>query len=358
MTTNQPLLNFRLAELLKFHLPKTARLMVSSGGELLYVFKEGFENSKSDKGWMWKLRLFIKRFYAPVAFCFKSFFGMALAFSIGTWALLMLIFDQNPGPSIWQYIFALVKDPGARPGEDAKALFDCYSFIIGPPNPNGDINEKKWQCIAKLIEQNKGAIIAQQLSPYTGIEAEDNRVVLETLIRYNGYPMVTDNGNLVYRFPSMSTTALEHASLEQPLEPFLKEMNLVLFGVAQERIFIIGSGLYFNAIWGYCLFLLAPLLCAIMLPIGILAWVLASFSFAITICVLLRFPVFLIKNISLTMRNIERERCANALEHPNLELKTLLLEAKELAISSNYLSESSTIFDSGRDTLEQAFDNL
>lgn len=335
-----------------------ARLTVSPAGELLYIFKEGFENSKSDKDWMRNLSLFFRRLYAPAVFCFQSFFGLTLAFSLGTWVLLMLIFDQNPSPSIWEYIFALVKNPGARPGEDAKALLDCYNFICGPPNPNDNINEKKWQCVAKLIEKTNGAIIAEQLSPYTGVGTEDNEAILDTLIRFNGYPIATDNGNLVYAFPSMSATALGPPSLEQPLEPFLKERDLVFFGMPYQRVLIIGCGLYINALWGYCLALLAPVLCALMTPLGILAWILAAFSFTVSICVLLRFPVVLIKRITLFLRNLRRETYAKAFESPSEQLELRLKEAKELAIKSNYLSETNAIFDSDKDSVEQNFNQL
>jgi len=336
-----------------------ARLTVSPTGELLYIFKKGFEHSKSDKDWRRNLIAFFRRLYGPTVFWFKAFFGMALAFSLGTLGLAMAVCGKDPGFSFWDVIGALVKDPGARPGEETKSLFDCYNFIIGPPNPNRNIHERKWQCIARLIEQHEGAIIAEQLSPYTGIRANDDYAVLPTLVRFNGCPVVTDSGNLVYTFPSMSTTAHEHARLDQPLEPFLKENRLMLFGISQSRVLLIGCFVTLNAIWGHCLALLTPLIFVMGMPLlAILSGILAAFSLSITMCVLLRFPVFLIKSITLIRRNSKRESYAKDLQYPTEQLEVRLREAKELAIRSNYLSEASSIFDSDRDTLGQAIDNL
>jgi hypothetical protein len=338
----------------------SARLTVSPTGELLYIFKKGFEHSKSNKDWRQNLILFFRRLYGPAFFCFKAFFGMALAFSLGTWGLVMLVFgDRNPQPSFWDNIRALVKDPSARPSEEAKSLFDCYNFIFGPSNPNSNIDEKKWQCIAKLIEQHEGAIIAEQLSPYTGISAKDDYAILSTLVRFNGRPAVTDSGNLVYIFPSMSTTALERAPLNQPLEPFLKETKLELFGISPQRIFFIGCYVAINGVWGYCLYLLTPLLFVLGLPpLAILAGVLAAFSLIITLYVLLRLPLDIAKNIFLFWRNSKRENYAQELRHPKGQLEIRLREAKELSVKSNFLSETNIIFDSDRGALEQIIDNL
>ena len=79
--------------------------------------------------------------------------------------------------------------------------------------------------IAQVIRQNGGAVVAEQLAPYLDVPAPSNPAgyaisgsgplttvvdesyVLPVLTRLNGQPEVTPDGNIVYVFPDLMTSA-------------------------------------------------------------------------------------------------------------------------------------------------------
>jgi hypothetical protein len=86
-----------------------------------------------------------------------------------------------------------------------------FSFLFGDGNPNEDLEEKRWQTIGTLIRNQGGAIAAEQVAPYldnvTSSNQETEDYILPVLARFNGYPQVSDQGDLIYYFPELQVTA-------------------------------------------------------------------------------------------------------------------------------------------------------
>jgi hypothetical protein len=90
-------------------------------------------------------------------------------------------------------------------------LESVFSFIFGDGNPNADLERRRWGYIGMLINQQRGAIIAEQIAPFLddlgrGYDREYEQYMLPILTKFNGIPEVSPTGQLVYHFPDLQAT--------------------------------------------------------------------------------------------------------------------------------------------------------
>lgn len=120
------------------------------------------------------------------------------------------------------------------PGDDSPPkqgfVMNCFSYLFGDGNPNENIEEYKWRLIAEHIRRNNGVTTAEELSCYTGGSRTNEDDALPVLVRFDGLPVVTDTGNIIYVFPSMQVSAanqeqLVEADEKQQFPPYLKEKH-------------------------------------------------------------------------------------------------------------------------------------
>ncbi|NEP46322.1 MAG: hypothetical protein F6K35_46845 [Okeania sp. SIO2H7] len=120
-----------------------------------------------------------------------------------------------------------------------------FSFLFGDGNPNYNLEERRWQEIATVIKNNKGAVIAEQIAPYlddigNSFQQENEEYMLPVLTRFNGRPEVSPEGQIVYYFPELQTTAKEYQI--QPVSSYLKEQSW-RFSEANSGQLILAAGL-------------------------------------------------------------------------------------------------------------------
>jgi hypothetical protein len=118
------------------------------------------------------------------------------------------IFNPSPDYNRYESRAGQSKSSSARSMNFLEAIF---SFLFGDGNPNEDLEEKRWQTIGTLIRNQGGAIAAEQVAPYldniTSSNQETEDYMLPVLARFNGYPQVSDQGDLIYYFPELQVTA-------------------------------------------------------------------------------------------------------------------------------------------------------
>ncbi|KAK1861349.1 hypothetical protein I4F81_003933 [Pyropia yezoensis] len=118
---------------------------------------------------------------------------------------------------------APVQPPGGAQEGDANGmsfLQAVFSFVFGDGDPNIDLDNRRWRRVAATIRANDGAVSAVQLAPLLDLPANvegdnpalsasavDEQYMLPVLNRFGGHPEVTDEGDIVYVFPSLTTTA-------------------------------------------------------------------------------------------------------------------------------------------------------
>ncbi|MFM7793911.1 MAG: hypothetical protein ACKO90_39540, partial [Microcystis panniformis] len=119
-----------------------------------------------------------------------------------------------------------------------------FSFLFGDGDPNFNLEERRWQTIGKVIQNNRGSIIAPQIAPYldsiTPSHEETEDYILPVLTRFNGLPQVSDRGDIIYYFPDLQVTTKKRKL--QTVSPYLKEKRWK-FSEADSGQIILALGL-------------------------------------------------------------------------------------------------------------------
>ncbi|KAK6147202.1 hypothetical protein DH2020_018114 [Rehmannia glutinosa] len=228
------------------------------------------------------------------------------------------------------------------------------------PEQNEDVEKRErteaYDCvddIGQYIASNGGIVTAEELAPYLDLETtenmDDDSYILPVLLRFDGQPEVDEEGNILYRFPSLQRTAAPQRSGRKEyvgrkwaewvgeVEKFFKEKKWQFSKTsASERAMVVGlGGLNF---WG----------CNSWYHVEIYA---GSF-FAIP---LIRWFFVQNKNAKIVKRNRAREQRARALESPDLSLRRKLLSARDMA-QRTFIGKDRIIYSTERDMYEQDYE--
>jgi hypothetical protein len=117
-----------------------------------------------------------------------------------------------------------------------------FSFLFGDGNPNAELEERRWQQIAGVIRNNGGAVVAEQIAPYLddigeGYAREYEDYMLPVLTRFNGQPVVSPEGQIVYHFPELQTTAASRRRL--PVPDYLEEIKLRFSAASSDKLSLV-----------------------------------------------------------------------------------------------------------------------
>lgn len=236
-------------------------------------------------------------------------------------------------------------------GDGMNFIDSVFSFVFGDGDPNQGLEEKRWKLIGEYIATNGGVVTAEELAPYLDLvttkELGDDSYILPVLLRFDGQPEVNEEGNILYRFPSLQRTASPRtrgrkeyvgkkwADFVGGVENFFKE-NKWEFSKASmsERAMVVGLGAL--NLFGV-IFLGTMLKNTAVTPAGYLTFVsdifpllqiYAASFFAIP---LVRWFIVDKRNNEIEKRNLTREMCARALELPDPSLRQKLLSARDMA---------------------------
>lgn len=102
--------------------------------------------------------------------------------------------------------------------EQPNLLERVFSYIFGDGNPNRGLEAARLKMAARVIRDNGGAVVAEQLAPFadvayysqsssSSINNVDESFVLPIVSQLGGEPTVTDDGDIVYVFPDLQTSA-------------------------------------------------------------------------------------------------------------------------------------------------------
>ncbi|MGF1458988.1 MAG: hypothetical protein ACFBSG_08165 [Leptolyngbyaceae cyanobacterium] len=243
-----------------------AHLQVSDSGEIAYEFPKGFRAILRNKYWRLRVQETWSKIWNVLFYLIRISFGILLLLSIvvivAAIAILLIAMssasqrDDDRGgyggggggliflPRFWigdlYYLFHYNPRYGRRsvpstqrprrPGQtnDGMNFLEAiFSFLFGDGDPNADLEERRWQEIAAVIQNNGGAIAAEQVVPYLdtvgqGWAAEDEDYMLPVLTRFNGVPEVSPNGDIIYHFPELQITAQKRGRISVPA--YLKEI--------------------------------------------------------------------------------------------------------------------------------------
>ena len=361
--------NFAQRELLTLASEAGGNLQVAESGDIAYLFPKNFRDILRNKFLRLQLQEWWQKIWRILFYLIRISFGIVLVASIllifVAITLLLSNSDSNNGggeggggggrgggffffPYFWNdlvWIFYWNHDEpyyqqrsrltGQKP--QMSFLEAVFSFIFGDGNPNHNLEERKWSDIATAIGNSRGAVVAEQIAPYLdnlgqGYAREYEEYMLPALARFDGRPEVSPQGQIVYHFPQLQTTATERNS--QPVAAYLREM-LWRFSNASSGQIMLAAGL--GAVNLVGALVLGNLLAKSAIAGGFIGFVSAIYPMMLIYGVgflaipLIRYFWIQWKNSRIEARNQERQQRAMLLNEPDANLLQKLAYAREFA---------------------------
>lgn len=375
-------------------------LEVSDEGDVLYVLPKDYRSKLAAKSFRLKVEPLLEKGKMAAEYLVRVSFGTALIASIVlVYTTIIAIisssreednrgrrgrsydtgftFYLSPTDLFWYWDPYYYRRRQLREGDRGMNFIESvFSFVFGDGDPNQGIEEERWKLIGQYIASNGGVVTAEELAPYLDLETtesmDDDSYILPVLLRFDGQPEVDEEGNILYRFPSLQRTAAPQRSGRKEyvgkswadwvggVENFFKEKKWQFSKTStSERAMAIGLG-------GLNLFgviILGTMLKNMTVsPSGFVSFVSSIFPllqiyagsfFAIP---LIRWFFVQNKNAQIVKRNRAREQRAKALVSPNLSLRRKLLSARDMA-QKTFISQDRIVYSTDRDLYEQDYES-
>ncbi|HLO47136.1 MAG TPA: hypothetical protein VK211_01720 [Kamptonema sp.] len=384
--------NFAQRELNALASDAGGHLQVAESGEIAYSFPKDFRDILRNKFFRLQLQEWWQKVWRILFYLIRISFGIVLIASIllivaAITVMLMAVNSSNDNDSgsggdsggfrfmpffgfndWWWFFYWNYDEPYYRrqrqvSGEANQMNFleSVFSFIFGDGNPNYNLDERRWQAIATLIRNNKGAIAAEQVAPYLdqlgkGYALEYEEYMLPTLARFDGRPEVSPEGQIIYHFPELQTTAAENNP--QPVPSYLQEL-LWQFSEANSGQILLASGLGIVNLVGALilgnLLVTSPIVAKLggfIIFVKAIYPILLIYGVAFLTIPLIRYFWIQWRNRKIEDRNLERQKRAAILTKPNLTLKQKLNYARQFA-AENVISGRDLAYTTETDLSEQ-----
>ncbi|WP_026099126.1 hypothetical protein [Kamptonema formosum] len=367
-------------------------LQVAETGDIVYLFPKDFRAILRNKYLQLQLKEWWEKVWRVLFYLIRISFGIALLLSILLIFLTIAVIiitvnssnrDSNNrndsrssgggiifvpnfwfGPN-WYWFLSWDYDSPHRHRQsqprEMNFLEAVYSFLFGDGNPNADLEERRWQEIATVIRNSKGAVVAEQIAPYLdelgeGYAKEYEEYMLPVLTRFNGRPEVSPEGQIVYHFPDLQTAAQTRKS--QPVSPYLQEIPR-RFSRATSGQLMLAAGLgILNFVGGLVLgSLLKDSTVAAQLG-GLVAftqsiyWLLLGYGTAFLAVPLIRYFWQQWRNRKIEARNQTRQERADILTQPDEQLQKKLEFARRFA-AERIIGSEDLAYTTETDLIEQ-----
>ncbi|XP_019196709.1 PREDICTED: uncharacterized protein At5g03900, chloroplastic [Ipomoea nil] len=374
-------------------------LEVSDEGDVLYVFPKSYRTNLSAKSFKMKIEPLLEKAKMASEYLIRVSFGTALIASIvivytAIIAVLSSRSDEdnrgrrgrsydtgftfylNPADLFWYWDPYYYRRRKIREdGGGMNFIESVFSFVFGDGDPNQGIEEERWKLIGQYIASNGGVVTAEELAPYLDVETsnktDDESYVLPVLLRFDGQPEIDEEGNILYRFPSLQRTASRQSSRRKEYvgkrwadwvgeaEKFLKENKLQFSKTSlSERAMVIGLGglnLFGVIVLGAMLQNMSVRPSSFISFVSDIFPLLQIYAGSFFTIPLIRWFFVKNKNAQIESRNRAREKYSRALERPELSLRRKLLSARDMA-QRTFIGQDRIVYSTDRDLYEQDYD--
>lgn len=374
-------------------------LEVSGEGEVLYVFPEDYRAKLAGKSFRMRVEPLVDKAKEAGAYLARVSFGTALVASIVlVYATIIAILSSSsdednrgrrrrsygstmflPTDLFWYLDAGSSRRRRVEKDKGMSFIESVFSFVFGNGDPNDGLEERRWKMIGQYISSNGGVVTAEELAPYLDVPApaeqtnskDDESFILPVLLRFQGHPLVDDQGNILYRFPSLQRTASSKgggsreyvgtrwSTMSSGVEKFMEEKPWEFSEAnALERAMVAGLG-------GLNLFgviILGNLLKQMtMTPGGLISFaaqlfpllqIYAGSFFAIP---LFRWLLLRKTNNDIARRNKAREERAQELLSPEPSLRRKLLSARDMA-QWKVITPGEIVYTTEKDLLDQKYE--
>jgi len=389
-------LNINLAQqgLLALASDAGGHLQVAESGEIAYLFPKNFRSVLRNKFLRLQLQEWWDKIWGVLFYLIRISFGIILLLSIVLIVVAITIIlqassneDSDSGssssrgggggifffPRFWGpdifWFFDPYYDGGSSRRQRTSAshsselnfLEAVFSFLFGDGNPNADLEERRWQEIGTVIRNSGGAVAAEQIAPYLDdlgekYQQESEDYILPVLTRFDGLPQVSPEGEIVYHFPQLQTTA--KATQPKSVQAYLRE-RLWRFSQASRGQLIVSMGL--GAINFVGVLILGNLLSGgeIAAQIGgfvafvnVIYPLLLVYGIGFLVIPLIRYFWIQLKNSKIEQRNQQRQEQAVLLNQAEDSLQKKISYAQQFA-TQNIITEEDLVYTSETDLLDQ-----
>jgi hypothetical protein len=243
-------------------------------------------------------------------------------------------------------------------------LEGVFSFLFGDGNPNSNLEERRYQAIAAVIRQNQGTVVAEQIAPYVdevgnALQAEREDYLLPVMVKFNGYPKVSDQGTLAYSFPDLQKVAEQRSS--EATSVYLHENTWAFSRAGKVGISLGLGGFYFGGALILGNLLQSPRVIAAVANGGALGAIASVYGFLLGYAILfltipaVRFLILKLLNSKIESRNQARLARTQVLANPDPELSQKLAFAKQQAIAQEVIDRENLAYTTETDYADQEF---
>ena len=264
-------LNVNLAQQGLLNLARDAggHLQVAESGEIVYLFPKNLRTVVCNKFLRLRLQSWWNSVWKVLFYLIRICFGIILLLSIAliTIAITILLASMNRdgdtsgdrGGSVggmiympylwvscdWFWIFSPTYNTGyqqrRREANQLNFFEAVFSFLFGDGNPNANLEDKRFSIIGAVIRNHRGAVVAEQIVPYLddlgeGYAKEYEDYMLPVLTRFNGQPVVSPEGQIVYQFPELQVTASKRHLTTVP--DYLEELEYRFSAASSGQIIL------------------------------------------------------------------------------------------------------------------------
>lgn len=239
-------------------------------------------------------------------------------------------------------------------------FLECFSFLFGDGAPNSNLQTVRWQQIARVISKNGGVVSTEQLAPYLDGDRSDSGMIMTALAQFNGRPVVTKSGFIVYVFPDFLDEKNSPILPQMRYEEYLKEDHW-RFSAAPTSTWV-GVTLLaiFNFAGSWWLFKHIATV-ALLHQVALLIDVLLSYAVVFLLIPIVRAIVIWFLNRRIDERNEKRQKAFELVKNPKGDVYDELIEALEVRDNECALlsgNGNQVIYTSDKDLLEQSFEEI
>ena len=247
-------------------------------------------------------------------------------------------------------------------------LESVFSFMFGDGDPNAEFDDLRWNTIGNYIRSHGGVVVAEELAPFLDLPEKtdeesfvvDEGFMLPVLTRFEGEPIVNEQGQLVYVFPKFQTTAMSWMPRKQPPSTVshLAEQRWQFSKAKWGQLALVASFAVANVIG---VSILDGLVYeqfaagAISIPLGLpyLLMALQVYAWSFFAIPLFRWLTNRWRNRTIDTRNQRRARSAKSLTLPSASLREKLESAQRLK-KRQFVSRKDVVYSSSREMEEQS----
>ncbi|BAZ50260.1 hypothetical protein NIES4103_28760 [Nostoc sp. NIES-4103] len=360
-------------------------LQVAETGDIVYQFPRNFREILRKKYLQLQLQEWWKKLWGIIFYLIRIFFGIFLIASIALIIITIIIIttansdrdsnnrDSNFGggffffPDLFWYLSPnydthYQERRQTRHHQSNLNFFEAvFSFLFGDGNPNANLEERRWQEIAAVIRSHRGAVVAEQIAPYLDDIGEVYRqeyedYMLPVLIRFNGQPTVSPEGQIVYYFPELQVSATKRR--RQSIPAYLEELPW-RFSAASSGQIMLSAGLgIVNFVGALVLGSLlrdgtvAAQLGGLVAFVQGIYWLLLAYGIGFLGVPLVRYFWIQWRNRKIVARNRDRSSRSNLLSNPDAALVQKIDYARQFA-TEKVIGKEDLVYSTETDLLEQ-----